>query len=98
VCVSTDLDALKQLQVGDEQDNWSAIVNRLSAVPMQFNEDAFWRLKGPYLGQRGEVKPPKIRKHTEKKKVRQSEAVYEITENTGGKFELTSEIGQGVGR
>lgn len=97
VCVSTGMDSLRKLQGGEDQEKWSVIVSRLSADPMQFREDAFWRLKGPYRSQADDVTLPRIHAHVEKGKTRQSEAVYHITENTGWRFELISEIGQGVG-
>src|SRR5579871_3225422 len=97
VCVSTEMDALTELEAGEDQQKWSSIVSRLSTPPIQFSQDSFWRLKGPYRGKADEVTLPRIQLHIEKGKTRHSEAVYHITENTGWRFELISEIGQGVG-
>jgi hypothetical protein len=96
VCTSENIEQLQELEKGDEQKNWSAIVNRLSAPPMQFWADTFWRLKGPYPRQEGKLLVSSVETLTEKYKTRQAQAIYHIRENSSWRFELVSEIGVGT--
>ena len=45
VAVSDDLGAYNDLNRGDEEANWEAIVDGISKNDMQFRGDSFWRLK-----------------------------------------------------
>lgn len=96
VCTCEDSARLKELEGGDEQTNWSNIVNLLSAPPMQFRRDSFWRLKGPYSRHDDRLMSPHIEILTERGKRRQSQALYRIRENSSWRFELVSEIGRGT--
>jgi hypothetical protein len=96
VCMSSALDSFKRLQTGEDQSNWAEIVNVLGKPPMQFSDDAFWRLKGPYSSGVEPVQPA-IEYHAPTGETRQAEAVYEITENTASRFELVSDISQETG-
>jgi hypothetical protein len=97
VCMSSALDSFKRLEAGEDQANWAAIVNALGKPPMQFSDDAFWRLKGPYSSGVEAIQEPAIEYHAPSGKTRQAEAVYEITENTALRVELVSDISQETG-
>jgi len=96
VCVSRDLASLKVLQDGDQHKNWSAIVNSLSSPPMQFEGDAFWRLKGPYKRPKEILRNPMVEFITENGYSRQARSYYDIVENETWRFELLSETGKSV--
>lgn len=65
VAVSDDMSAYSDLNRGQEESNWEAIVDRISAKDMQFQADSFWRLRPfnaaavpklvPYVEQAGKV-------------------------------------------
>jgi hypothetical protein len=56
VSVSNQFDLFEKLRTGDAHANWSQIVQRLGQPNMQFKDDAFWRLEGPYKNNH-ELKP-----------------------------------------
>ncbi len=45
VAISDDLSSYSNLDRGDEEANWEAIIDQISAGSMQFKDDSFWRLK-----------------------------------------------------
>lgn len=95
--VSHDTASYEGLSAGDDQANWTAIVNRMLAAPVQFASDSFWRLKGPYKYGGDVVRDPEIIYETESGQTRKAEAVYNFPENGLWRFEVISEVGKGTG-
>jgi hypothetical protein len=50
VSLSHEAEALASLRGGNEDANWQSIVDILGTPPMQFADDAFWRVRGPFKG------------------------------------------------
>lgn len=95
--VSQDQHNYQALSSGDDHANWAAIVNQLTASPLQFANDSFWRLKGPYEHGGDVVREPEISYETESGQTRKAEAVYILPENGLWRFEVISEMGKGGG-
>jgi len=91
VATSTLHEKLDVLKIGEIQQNWTEIVNRLSTPPVQFSGDAFWRLEGPF--QAGSQSPtrPSIEYDTEPGRPPRARSYFQITETSSWKFDLVSE-------
>src|ERR1700736_5146992 len=83
--LTSNLDALKG---GSDDTNWSAIVDILSRRPMQFVNDAFWRLRGPFSGRRGKLRQPRLEYDRLGDQVRKVSSYYSIVEHSTLKIEL----------
>lgn len=91
VCTSTQDLSLRTLEGGDAQTNWAAIVNALGTYPMQFSNDAFWRLVGPFKGSQGRLRYPKLESLTESGRIRQRRSRYVMIENNTWRCEIVSD-------
>jgi len=89
VCVSTNKAALDELSGQDDDAAWAEIVRLLSTPPMQFSQDTFWRLKGPFSRDGNGVVSPKLDKH---------KTVYQVTMGSNLRFNLVSMLGVGGGQ
>ncbi len=96
VSVSTQMSNFKELGKGEEHGKWSTIVDLLSASPIQFAGDAFWRLKGPFQGSAETPNLPQVEYYTEAGRSRQGRSFYPVVENTSWRLELISETGRRV--
>lgn len=95
VSVSTEIGNLTALLSGEEQDNWSAIVDLLGTPPMQFAGDAFWRIKALYADS-GARKFPMVEYYSDGDRSRQARSKFEMVENESWRVELLSETAKGL--
>jgi hypothetical protein len=92
VCISDASALYDRLSYGEETDNWQAIVNKLGIPPIQFAGDAFWRIKGPFIGNSGKLVASSLVEQIQQEgvttKVRQIRTLYKINEKDTFHFEI----------
>jgi len=89
VTVSNNYELFQQLCAGSDEDNWRCLVELLGKSPIQFANDAFWRIKGPFL-KNGKVVSAAARKVKVNGEVRRITSEYRWKENSLGFLQLVS--------
>lgn len=84
----------ESLVSNDSDDAWTRIVEALGYAPIQFSNDAFWRLKGPFT-RKGKLHAPVVRTRRGGG-VAQTTAVYRASEHTYHRLQIISQSGQGA--
>lgn len=95
VCSSTRLSDFETLRTSDDNAAWQGIVELLSTPPMQFSNDAFWKLNGPFT-KKGKAHRPIVRVTRASEGPKQSEAVYHAGEHTYQTLGITTQMGNGA--
>ena len=89
VAVSDDLSAYNDLNRGDEEKNWEAIVDRISGTQMQFHDDSFWRLKPTSSAAQAKL-VTEVETIGDTRQVRQVSSRYELFPDDVSTFEAFS--------
>jgi hypothetical protein len=89
VTISEKQDLLHKISAGQDEDNWRRIIDLLGQPPMQFRNDAFWRLKGPFK-KNGALVKPTHRKLKQDKEVRRITSEYLLGENKSMHLQIVS--------
>ncbi len=92
VVTSANVPELGNLRGGNDADNWAAIVNTLAAPPMQFQNDAFWRIMGPF-NRKGKKMVPHVERIKQDGEIREVRTNLLMMENQTWRFELVSHTG-----
>jgi hypothetical protein len=90
VAISDDFAAYSDLDRGEEEANWEAIVDRMCAENMQFRADSFWRLKPNNAVAAHPALFPEVEAVGGAQKVRQVTAVYGLHADDVCSFEAIS--------
>jgi|HubBroStandDraft_6_1064221.scaffolds.fasta_scaffold09771_3 hypothetical protein len=95
VTVSESQDLFREISEGTDEDNWARIVELLGRAPIQFANDAFWRLKGPFK-KNGDLIKPALRKVRQNSEVRRISSEYVVRENKSMHLQIVSSIPEQV--
>lgn len=89
VALSTRVDSLESLKAGDASGNWSEIIRKIGNPPMQFSDDAYWRLSGPFSLQ-GKPIQVSLERITSQGSMAQVRSFYPIRDHEQTRFFLSS--------
>jgi hypothetical protein len=92
VSTSDDTSTYHRLALGDDETKWSTIISKLTQPKLQFANDAFWRVKGPFTAA-GNVLRARIQSVKQVDKARQIVSYYDVVEHSTLRVEVISESG-----
>jgi hypothetical protein len=95
IATSTDVVTLKRLKAGDDSNKWASIVQRLGTAPMQFSQDGFWRLSGPFRGYGARAISSSV-ETLDQHGATQSRTFYTLLESASHRFVMTSDAPRGT--